>query len=409
MFVPCIPWNTDAPVDHRPYGTLGLIALNVYLFFARTMPGWWAAPQQALDEWAFPLGVLNPFLWATTNSVGGAWLRLLFDVLFLWSFGLIVEGKLGWRRFVPVYLLLSIVHGLALPRIAAELQRHVELPRFEILSEGPVTLVSLTIGSTALVYAIAAMALIWAPKNDVRCVAWIWVKGFVYDMPIPALVVVMVLVDAALAWFAGSTVMLAGSHAAGFALGLLAATLWLISGKVNCQGWDLFSVLRGRTGDVDLEEMRQYQERPDVQSGLDEDYYARRHHAGLEILRTHLAQRDATAALELHNRMSAKLKDWQLPEVELAGLAQLLNERRSFPASIPLMFEYLRRFPDRCGPMRLELAAILLREENRPGKALGVLERIPAGTLPEELLGTYDDLIREANEKAVEGEIELED
>ncbi len=409
MFIPCIPWTTDAPVDHRPYGTLGLIALNVYLFFARTMPGWWATPVRALDEWAFTLGVLNPFLWATMNSFGGAWLRLLLDVLFLWTFGLVVEGKLGWRRFIPVYLLLSIAHGLALPKIAAELQRHVELPAFEVPAAGPVAMASFTMGSTALVYAIAAMALVWAPRNDVRCAAWIWVKGYAYEMPIAALVVVLVLADFVLAWFAGSTAMLAVSHAVAFGFGLFAATLWLISGKVNCQGWDLFSVMLGRTGDVDLEEMRQYHDRPDVQSGLDEDYYARRHHAGLEILRTHLAQRDATAALELHNRMASKLKDWQLPEAELAGLAQLLNERRSFPASIPLMFEYVRRFPDHSGPMRLELADILLHEENRPGKAVGVLERIPEGSLPAELFETRDELLREAQEKAVAGELELED
>jgi hypothetical protein len=220
---------------------------------------------------------------------------------------------------------------------------------------------------------------------------------------------VFVLADAVLGWIAASPAGMALSHAVGFALGLIVASLLMLLRLVNCQGWDVFSVMFGRPGEVDLEEMRQYQHRPDDQSGLDDDYFARRHHAAMEILRTHLANRDATAALELHNRMTARLKDWQLPEVELAELVQLLDERRSYPASIPLMFEYLRRFPDHSGPMRLELAAILLHEENRPGKAVGVLERIPPGALPEDLIPARDELLREANERTVEGEIELED
>ncbi len=404
MFVPCIPWNTDAPVDHRPYGTLGLIALDVYLFLARILPEWFAAPGMAFEKWALPLGVLNPFFWLAANVAHGDWVRLLLDVLFLWSFGLIVEGKLGWYRFLPLYFLLAIGHSRLVELISVGLQPYTDLP---LAMEG--VLDSAVLGSTAIVYAVAAMAFVWAPKNDIRCVAWIWIKGYGYNLPVPALLCVFVLADAGLGWLAASPPAMAVSHAVGFAMGLVAAALLMLLRQVNCQGWDLFSVMRGRTGDVDLEEMRQYHERPDVQSGLDEDYYARRHHTGMEILRTHLSNRDATAALELHQRMSAKIKDWQLPEVELAALAQLLNERRSFPASIPLMFEYLRRFPDHSGPMRLELAAILMHEENRPGKAVGVLERIPEGALPAELFSTRDELLREAHEKAVDGEIELED
>ncbi|MEX2185221.1 MAG: rhomboid family intramembrane serine protease [Pirellulales bacterium] len=403
MFVPCIPWNTDAPVDHRPYGTLGLIALDVYLFFADYLPQWAAAPGMAFERWALPLGVLNPFFWLAANVSHGDWVRLLLDVVFLWSFGLIVEGKLGWYRFVPVYFLLAIGHAQLVERLAVALQPYTDVPLVAA------DVASSVLGSTAIVYAVGAMAFVWAPKNDVRCVAWIWIKGYVYDIPIPALLCVFILGDAGLGWLAASPPALAFSHAVGFAIGIAAAALLMLLRQVNCQGWDLFSVMCGRTGDVDLEEMRQYQHRPDVQSGLDDDYFARRHHAGMEILRTHLANRDATAALELHHRMSAKLKDWQLPEVELAALAQLLNERHSFPASIPLMFEYLRRFPDHSGPMRLELAAILMHEENRPGKAVGVLERIVPGSLPDELIPTRDDLLREAHEKAVDGEIELED
>lgn len=403
MFVPCIPWNTDAPVDHRPYGTLGLVALRVYLFLGEFLPQWAAAPGTAFERWALPLGVLNPFFWLAANVAHGDWLRLLLDVLFLWSFGLIVEGKLGWYRFVPVYLLLAIGHAQLVERLSTALQPYTDLPLTVPAAAAGV------LGSTAVVYAVAAMAFVWAPKNDVRCVAWIWIKGYAYDMPVAALLCVFVLADAGLGWIAASPVALAFSHGVGFALGIVAAALLMLLRQVNCQGWDLFSVVLGRTGDVDLEEMRKYQHAPDDQSGLDDDYFARRHHAAMEILRTHLANRDATAALELHHRMAAKLKDWQLPEVELAALAQLLNERRSFPASIPLMFEYLRRFPDHSGPMRLELAAILLHEENRPGKAVGVLERIPPGALPEELIPTRDELLREAHEKAIDGELELED
>lgn len=399
MFFPCIPWNTDAPVDHRPYGTMALVAVHAGLFFARTIPAWLASAGMVSEELAFAIGVFNPFFWITGDIADGAWLRLLLDALFLWGFGLIVEGKLGWYRFLPVYFALAIVHAIASERLAIALAHRADLP----LALGG------ELGSTAAVYAVAAMAFVWAPRNDVRCLAWIWFKGYGYALPVPALLFVLVLADAGLAWMSGNVAAIALSHATGFVIGFVAAAALLLLRQVDCQGWDLLSVVLGRTGDVDLEAMRGYQHRPDEQSGLGDDYFARRHRAGLEILRTHLANRDATAALELHHRMAAKIKDWQLPEAELVGLIDLLNERRSYPASIPLMFEHLRRFPGHCGPMRLELAAILLHEENRPGKALGVLERIPEGALPEELFAARDELLREAHERAVEGEIELED
>jgi membrane associated rhomboid family serine protease len=402
MLVPCIPWSTDAPLEHRPWGTFALVAANIALYSFGIDQAIAALPAVDPGGWPLRIGFLNPLVWLTADVHQGDWLRFLMGMMFLWTFGLVVEGKLGWRRFVPIYLLIGLAQVGLLHLLRGSIDQ----------IEPTYTLATLDlagiVGSTAALYALAAMALVWSPKNDVRCVSWIWLRGYHYEISVTALLCMLVGCDAFFAATSGRFAPIATAAGAGFAVGFVIASLMLLAGRVDCQGWDLYSAVAGRTGDVDLDEMRRYQERPDEQSGLEEDYIARRYRTAMELMRTNLASRDATAAFELHQRMSVKLKDWRLPQRELIDLVQLLNERRSFPASIPLMYEFIRRFPGEAGPMRLELADILLHEENRPGKALGLLERTTSDTLPGELLPRREDLLREAQNRAT-GEIELEE
>jgi membrane associated rhomboid family serine protease len=197
-------------------------------------------------------GALNPFIWLTTDFLHGDLLRFGANLVFFWTFGLIVEGKLGWYVFVPLYAALGVAYTTLVDYAAVELAQFVT-PHVERAA---------TLGSSAAVYALAAMTLVWCPANSVRCFAWIWLAPCFYELPIWLVALGYVAFDAALAWLGGLPPQSLAVSLAGAALGAAAALIAQLVRLVDCQGWDLLSVLVGRHGDVDLDEMRKYRHPP---------------------------------------------------------------------------------------------------------------------------------------------------
>src|SRR5437879_9699033 len=97
-----IPWNTDAPIYHFPWATLGLIGVNTAVLGVLIA----SAPD---IEWIEPYLLtygdgLHPVQWVTSAFIHAGIGHLVGNMIFLWAFGLVVEGKLGWWRFLLVYL-----------------------------------------------------------------------------------------------------------------------------------------------------------------------------------------------------------------------------------------------------------------------------------------------------------------
>ncbi|HEV3416610.1 MAG TPA: rhomboid family intramembrane serine protease, partial [Pirellulales bacterium] len=90
-----IPYNTDAPLYHFPFVTIGLIAVNAIVLVV-TMQ----ADPSAVKPWELQFGHgLQPGQWVSNNFLHSDIVHLLGNMFFLWGFGLVVEGKLGWWRF----------------------------------------------------------------------------------------------------------------------------------------------------------------------------------------------------------------------------------------------------------------------------------------------------------------------
>ena len=97
------PYHTDAPLYHYPIGTVLLIVINVLMFAAT-----WSQDPQTYDSLILPFDTIQPTQWVTSAFMHVDIMHLAGNMLFLWSFGLIVEGKLGWYRFLPLYLGIAI-------------------------------------------------------------------------------------------------------------------------------------------------------------------------------------------------------------------------------------------------------------------------------------------------------------
>src|SRR5687768_12562559 len=95
-----IPYNTDAPVYYLPFATVGLIALNVVIFFGVAVGN--LGP---FEDWMLTYGAgLHPDEWFRAMFMHGGIGHLFGNMVFLWVFGLVTEGKLGWWKFLACYI-----------------------------------------------------------------------------------------------------------------------------------------------------------------------------------------------------------------------------------------------------------------------------------------------------------------
>ncbi len=105
-----LPIGTDRRLRSRPWATLALIALNLYVFFAL---------QHRPGEENLPL-VFSRFEWwmpITYMFTHGSYWHIGLNVLFLWVFGSHAEDALGRGRYLMLYfsagLSAAALHGLA--------------------------------------------------------------------------------------------------------------------------------------------------------------------------------------------------------------------------------------------------------------------------------------------------------
>src|SRR5688572_9956557 len=97
-----IPYNTDAPIYHWPYATLGTIIVNLLISFGLV------GASEGSAEWIYGHFILqyghwNPIQWLTSNYLHAGFAHVLGNMVVLWGIGIIVEGKVGWWRFLLIY------------------------------------------------------------------------------------------------------------------------------------------------------------------------------------------------------------------------------------------------------------------------------------------------------------------
>lgn len=104
-----IPYSTDAPLYHLPIATVALLVVNVVAFVPVATLG--AADfEQHIVPWMLSHGDgLHPLQWIASNFIHGGVLHLLGNMFSLWAFGLVVEGKIGWWRFLLAYFGIGFV------------------------------------------------------------------------------------------------------------------------------------------------------------------------------------------------------------------------------------------------------------------------------------------------------------
>ena len=125
---------------HFPVVTIALIVLNTAAFAA-------SLAHEDPSPYMLEFGDgLHPVQWVTSVFMHADPVHLVGNMIFLWGFGLVIEGKIGWWRFLLVYLGLGIFQSalVQLCMLSSTVRR---------------------LGASGAIYGLLAMVLIWCRKT----------------------------------------------------------------------------------------------------------------------------------------------------------------------------------------------------------------------------------------------------
>ena len=103
-----IPYGTDAPLYRPPWGTFSLIAANILLFFLQDR-----VTPDSLYVLRFGDG-LHPVQWFLATFAHADYCHLISNMIFLFSFGIVVESMMKLRYFLTLYVAIAVVHHIAI-------------------------------------------------------------------------------------------------------------------------------------------------------------------------------------------------------------------------------------------------------------------------------------------------------
>jgi membrane associated rhomboid family serine protease len=336
-----IPYRADVPVDHRPWGTLGLIAFTIGVAVVLGFPDRPTGEGPFINALVLAFGTLNPLQWVTSVFVHLDWVHVLVNMLFLWWFGLAVEGLIGWRRFVPLYVATGALAGGVT----------------QILMLGADG--GGAAGASGAIFGMMAVAALWAPRNTFSSfiLFFVFVRWTeISVLGLAMIFVVLELLSALLIRFSMSSEVM---HLLGAGSGLVIGVWMLRKDWVDSGGWDWFSLRRGRRVT-----------RPGVAAPAPPGPTPTPTAAAQALVRVReaLDRGAATGADSAYRAALAAEPAFALPRAELWRLIGSLERAGACDAAIDRSEEFLKTYPDDVAA-RLQLATMLLRAK-RPRRAL---------------------------------------
>lgn len=398
-----IPISTDAPIYYAPIATVTTIVLNVLCFVAFCLNGdsaevalvtpdgrSIASEEQLVTElnkfeteeeadrfvesltprstgWVHTLsvefGTLKPWQWVTNNFMHASWGHLIGNMVFLWAFGLIVEGKVGPFLFVLIYVGIGTAYGCVL-----------QMCSLVTGWEG------IALGASAAIFGLLALCVAWAPANEFT----ILLRFSTFDISIllyGAFFLAKEIGFWALNSFQMSSELL---HIIGFVVAMPIG-LWMVTaGYVDCEGWDLFSYLGGKTGNDSTVGKSSAQARQNLatekQKAKSTEQLARESAARTEAAgRIHeqveqaINQGNIELAIKLQDRITLSTPTTTWKQKDLYRVVQALLKAKAYQQALPLLEKHVDLFDQSRFPMQVAMMKIWL-SQREPKKTLRYLQ-----------------------------------
>lgn len=434
-----IPISTDAPIYHYPIATIGMIAINVLMFFAFCLnPG--EEKMRFIDEegrvyhsidsaerefarrlkidpndaerfkdtleieiiessWRTALSLefntIKPWQWVTNNFMHGGFGHLIGNMIFLWAFGIIVEGKVGSILFTAIYLGIGTLYGFTLQFLS-----------LIFWSSGS------ALGASAAIFGLLAFCIAWAPANEFT----LWFRFFTFDVTILMYGFFFVAQEFFFLGINGFNMSSELLHILGFAVSLPVG-IWMVkNGHVDCEGWDIISYLQGKTGSDSIvgkdqikkkEKKHREKEREAIQQSNNDQTQAQRVAKMVEQVEQAIDQGEYSLAVKLQNRINASNPSARWQQTHLYRIIQGLLQKRSLDEAIPLLETHIEQFDVQRFTLQTMLIKIWLQQQ-RPRKSIEYMRQFNVALLEPTETETLKKLLAVAKKQISDGVVELQ-
>ena len=385
------PYNTNAPIYHFPYGTLGLIVINALVFFSTTFSAVTEQEFESLIWLCLQFDRINPIQWLTNNFMHADIVHLVSNMIFLWTFGLVVEGKLGWKRYLLAYVTIAITSSC-----------FTQFFMF-VFTNSP----SFALGASGVIFGLMGIALLWAPMNDMKCFVYLGVFSRVIEIPIYGVCGFYFAIQVLCWTMSGFQMSSEALHLIGLAFGLPIGLALLARGDVDCEGWDIFNVWRGNEIEASRESLLRRRGHHQILQQAAAEQTAMVENAHRLLQRAIEEQRHAVV-VALYKKHEHLLDEGKLLNAtELAAVVSAMHRCENWTESLPLLRLGIEKHASLTTPFRLRYAQVLLQHAEQPRRALKELEQLPA-ELPPNLDQRRDQLRRHAQRQIDSGTIEFQ-
>ena len=352
-----IPFGTNALICRTPVITMAMIAINV-LVWAILAFGMFT--QEQMEPFMLTRGDgLKPWQWLTSMFIHVGFVHLLFNMFFLWTFGPVIEEKLGEWKMVALYL------GIGIFQCAVE----------QILFLGTESPPSF--GTSPIIFGLLAMCFIWAPENKVRAFFFYWfiirINWHEIETDVCIIAGFFVLLDVVLSLFLFGSIFTPLMHFTGAIIGLVIAIILLKMKRVDCDYQDIFSAYSGAKDKAEEEEK---------ESALQKMKEARHKRDCLltEEIELALANQTPLPAFIIAQRKEVEFTEWTLPRESHFTMIQQLLAGEHYEEATASIRQYLQRHLEQAVFVQMMLAQALLAQ-NKPKAASKVLDDIASQEL----------------------------
>jgi membrane associated rhomboid family serine protease len=439
-----VPYNTDAPLYHYPIATGVMIVLNVVFFFAfctnleNDLNGSQLTldplsgvemddaekeqfieeleRQSRLDESVNELLAelkepesekvkskesiaahlvldwgdgLKPWQWFTSMFMHAGLFHLIGNMIFLWAFGLVIEGKVGPLVFSVLYI------GMG----AAESMLEQLLMSF---SSG-----GFSLGASSAIFALLALIVIWAPSNSFEILFLFGFKPIMFEMPISIFGLMMFAFNfVPWSWSGGVTT--EALHLMGGAIGVPVGLLMLQRRWVDCEGYDLISYFHGKEGDESVfKKNGRRKKKKSAASAQDKEAAARQHAMIENQIAEAIAGGNIDAAVALHQKLVSIKPDHAWDMQQLRQVISAYLKAKDYVKAVPLMESFIDQFPAQRFAMQVYLIKVWLLQQ-RPRHAFRYMKTFNLTLLSPEEQTQIRNLATLAKKQIDQGVLEME-
>jgi membrane associated rhomboid family serine protease len=385
-----VPTGTDAPIYHPPVVTAVLMGANVVMHVLQYLvPGF-------TEMLILNYGEIVPYRWLTAAYLHADPGHLIGNLMFLFIFGIIVEGKIGWWRFALIYNIIAIVASALITAVTY------------FLADGG------GLGASCAIFGIMGMCFLWAPENTIHFkffgIIFYRFYNSSFDVTVQNLGFFFIAMNLAIAAFTGFRISSEVAHLLGLLPGLLIGWAMIKARRVNCEGYDLFSIMSGKKGEVVLtieEEAEQDRLKEERKEQRQEELAQ-----GIKMISQYVDAGHYEVAFNRFSALAVSRPQLKLPETLLVKMingaeqADDKEEPKQVRFRLKLMRYYLDNYTKLSSQIELKLIKHMLKND-QPRHALKMLDAIDQNRLPDRLKALIHKYSTFARQQIADGVMEV--